>query len=208
MSVIKINSCKCCPVSFNWSLLGCKKSELLHYSGGWGRGRGCNLRFVMVNHVPESEKAPQQQQFPEQWDQHQKQSKTHVLLHLSASFGQNQPVFLNVCSLWTLVWEVCPGPARSPALTPTPPKVPVSLPSPLIIYACRLLFFSAYSLCHRRQQLVWNDCRVPGEVCGGDWEVRVQHEQDPPGASGPHRLHRCSSGERLRERIGALEKMP
>lgn len=131
ISFIKINSCKCCPVSCNWSLLGCKKSELLHFSGGWGRGRGCNLWFVMVNHVPESEKAPQQQQFPEQWDQHQEQSKnTHVLLYFFLWFGQSQPMFWNVCSLWTPVWEVCPGPAQLPALTPTPPRAPVSLPAP------------------------------------------------------------------------------
>lgn len=78
------------------------------------------------------------------------------------------------------------------------------LPSPLIIHERRLLFFSAYSLHHRRQQLVWSVCWVPGEVCGGDWEVKVQHEQDPSGASGPHRLHRCSSGERPQERTGGL----
>lgn len=37
------------------------------------------MQFVMVNDVPESQKAPQQQQLAKQWDQHQKQSTaTHT----------------------------------------------------------------------------------------------------------------------------------
>lgn len=34
---------------------------------------------------------------------------------------------------------------------------------------------------------------VPGEVCRSHREVTVWHEQDPPGASGPHQLYRCRS---------------
>lgn len=88
-----MNSCKCCSVSFNWSLLGCKKSKVVTHFRSLRSGRGCNLWFVMVSHVPESEKAPQQQQFPEQWDQHQKQSKRQALHHFSVWCGPSQPVF-------------------------------------------------------------------------------------------------------------------
>lgn len=53
-------------------------------------GRGCCLWSVMVNDVPESEKAPQQQQFPEQWDQYQEQSKALSLFTpFLCCFGQS-----------------------------------------------------------------------------------------------------------------------
>lgn len=55
-------------------------------------------------------------------------------------------------------------------------------------------FFSNWLFDVCRQQHVWHVRWVQGEVCGSYWEVTVWHEQDPPGASGPHQLHRCRSG--------------
>lgn len=58
-----------------------------------------------------------------------------------------------------------------------------------------LSFLTDYSMCVLcRQQHVWHVRWVQGEVCGSHWEATVWHEQDPPGASGPHQLHWCCSG--------------
>lgn len=58
---------------------------------GYSGCRWCGTRrwFVMVKDVPEGQKAPQQQQLAEQWDQHQKQSTStqmHFILTLLSTF--------------------------------------------------------------------------------------------------------------------------
>lgn len=89
------------------------------------------MRFVMVNDVPKGQEAPQQQQLPEQWDQHQKQSEathTHFINKcLLVECSQHSVIFLTIYSLWTPVWGGSPDPAQSPALTQIPTRALVSL---------------------------------------------------------------------------------
>lgn len=48
-------------------------------------------------------------------------------------------------------------------------------------------------------------CWVPREICGIHWEVTIWHEQDPPGASGPHQLHWYCSGKEQEKDRGTIQ---
>lgn len=169
------------------------------------RRRGTRRGFVMVKDVPEGQKAPQQQQLTEQWDQHQKQS-TSTQMHFILTLNPLPACGLN-CVLTPFVQSVdssLGGLSRSStvaSLDTDSTKSSGQCPLPPLPFWVFSFFVSVPPpIPHWRQQHVWNMRWVPRQVCGSHREVAVQHEQDPAGASGAHHLHRCRSGEKRQEK--------